>query len=561
MFKSIKIALRKRKADTRAHRGNRSSQADLTPEDVLNNELKHIKEAKTGNDISLQLIQQVLLDVHEARRQLDDITELATSHKEKQSESESVAEKVAITAKKLDIVHSYLIEAFQNPLDIVLHKAQYGENSFDLDMLPEYVIGRIMNYLDFEDKKSLREVSPRLAEVVLLEDPCLRQWTIRLSKDNERQVARFLEQAKSKGITALANFQLHFQAFGCSEDIPVVKTWQEHVFGLETFMQPHLASFHLPQLQILRLECWEFGVIVDADGQAFKKLIRKCAPSLKKLSLVSMTRAMRNPEPILADADAPLPPNLQSLALSHICQDEARLAVLDLCRNVTELDVDQCRGMSKLSKESLNLPALKHLAIGGRDGFAFLMVNALHVESLYVKKHDDCSYEYDSMHIAVPNDLPNLKTFVYLAPGLQVLDLVLDAGNISLERLVMNSSDYPSMTDVKMKRLKHLVLADRISDHETDVFEFILKKKVMSCVEHLTIYDLQKTGTLDAFHECRLPRLKELILFVGELTTLEPFRRHENILQHQYNKAQVHLQRGRFQTFLANFLKENCGSH
>ena len=217
-------------------------------------------------------------------------------------------------------------------------------------------------------------------------------------------------------------------------------------------MQPFLASFRLPKLETLRLECWEFEVKEDS-GQAFKKLIQMCAPSLKNLSLVSMTRAMQHdPQPILGDAGAPLPPNLQSLALSHICQDEARLAVLDLCRNITALDVDECWGMSKLSKESLHLPALKHLAVRGIDGFAFLMVNAQRVESLYVKKYDNCGYEYDSMHIAVPKDLPNLKTFVYLAPGLQVLDSVLDAGKNSLERLVMNSSDYPSITDVRMKR-------------------------------------------------------------------------------------------------------------
>ena len=63
------------------------------------------------------------------------MTELDIAQRDNQTETETVAEKVAAAAKKLDIVHGYLIEAFQNPLDIVLHKAQvnvsndFGQNN------------------------------------------------------------------------------------------------------------------------------------------------------------------------------------------------------------------------------------------------------------------------------------------------------------------------------------------------------------------------------------------------------------------------------------------------
>ena len=78
------------------------------------------QDSKTGNTVGLQLVQQVLLHVHEARKELNDVTELIAADKD----SKIIARKVSATSDKLRNVHNYLLQAFDAPMEVVLHKAQ-----------------------------------------------------------------------------------------------------------------------------------------------------------------------------------------------------------------------------------------------------------------------------------------------------------------------------------------------------------------------------------------------------------------------------------------------------
>ena len=68
------------------------------------------------------MIQEILLDVHDARIQVEDIKEACSSTLSELKES--VTERAECAAQKLDKVFNYLMEAFDNRMEIVLHKAQ-----------------------------------------------------------------------------------------------------------------------------------------------------------------------------------------------------------------------------------------------------------------------------------------------------------------------------------------------------------------------------------------------------------------------------------------------------
>ena len=70
-------------------------------------------------------MKHVLLDVHEALKQVEGLKELETASTRTAMKLKlAVAEKAEAAAEKLSKIHSYLIQAFDNKWEIVLHKAQ-----------------------------------------------------------------------------------------------------------------------------------------------------------------------------------------------------------------------------------------------------------------------------------------------------------------------------------------------------------------------------------------------------------------------------------------------------
>ena len=71
------------------------------------------------------MIQQVLLDVHEAKKEVDGLKELGEVTVDDGNElKKKVVERAEGALQKLDKLHTYLMGAFDNKLEIVLHKAQ-----------------------------------------------------------------------------------------------------------------------------------------------------------------------------------------------------------------------------------------------------------------------------------------------------------------------------------------------------------------------------------------------------------------------------------------------------
>ena len=69
------------------------------------------------------MLQEALLDVHKARQLIAQL-ELAAFQDDINKLKEFVAEKAGCAAKKLDRVHNYLMRAFDDKWEVVLHKAQ-----------------------------------------------------------------------------------------------------------------------------------------------------------------------------------------------------------------------------------------------------------------------------------------------------------------------------------------------------------------------------------------------------------------------------------------------------
>eukprot|EP00088_Acartia_fossae_P065583 TRINITY_DN8089_c0_g1_i6.p1 TRINITY_DN8089_c0_g1~~TRINITY_DN8089_c0_g1_i6.p1 ORF type:complete len:157 (-),score=41.80 TRINITY_DN8089_c0_g1_i6:59-499(-) len=109
---------------------------------------QQIQNANTAVQVPLEVIQQVLLDILQARKNIADIAELVSHSTVDNTElMESVGEKAECAEQKLVQVHNYLMEAFDSKLEIVLHKAQYGEKAFPLENLPDVPLKKIFHHL------------------------------------------------------------------------------------------------------------------------------------------------------------------------------------------------------------------------------------------------------------------------------------------------------------------------------------------------------------------------------------------------------------------------------
>ena len=92
------------------------------------NMIQIIQAANTEDRTDFKVFQQILLDIHEARKQVEDLKEIgASSEDDMKKLKESVVERAECAANKLDKVHDYLMLAFDNKMEIVLHKAQVSE--------------------------------------------------------------------------------------------------------------------------------------------------------------------------------------------------------------------------------------------------------------------------------------------------------------------------------------------------------------------------------------------------------------------------------------------------
>ena len=171
----------------------------------------------------------------------------------------------------------------------------------------------------------------------MLEDSSLRQWTINVDERNQDEVARHLEKAKDKGITALAKFQLHFEAKSYHIDkLHVVKTWQEHIYGLDAYLDPFLATLHLPNLEHVTLGCSALLLRdISKDPEVFQQVIRACGSNLTRLNLLHLRDSMLSPLASSSKSGDPLPPltKLSTLDLSFFTADcRPDMLILSICR-------------------------------------------------------------------------------------------------------------------------------------------------------------------------------------------------------------------------------------
>lgn len=102
------------------------------------------------------MFQQILLDIHEARKQVEDLKEIgASSEDDMKKLKESVVERAECAANKLDNVHDYLMLAFDNKMEIVLHKAQVSlNNSF---CILKFCFLQVLNHKLFGGHRSLAD--------------------------------------------------------------------------------------------------------------------------------------------------------------------------------------------------------------------------------------------------------------------------------------------------------------------------------------------------------------------------------------------------------------------
>ena len=170
-------------------------------------------------------------------------------------------------------------------------------------------------------------------------------------------------------------------------------------------------------------------------------------------------------------------------------------------------------------------------------------------------------FEYDGINhdFPIPTSLPKLKTFIYLEAKLPILGEVLEACEKTLERLVMTFPHFDTdVSDEPLPKLKTLVLVDRSGEQDSAIVDHMLTERSPP-LEHVAIYNLKFGCTLDAFHECELPHLKDLSMHVDEETTLEPFTKFEKKLKEEFPSAQVNLERKSFEKFLDHFTSSHCG--
>ena len=108
------------------------------------------------------MFQQILLDIHEARKQVEDLKEIgASSEDDMKKLKESVVERAECAANKLDKVHDYLMLAFDNKMEIVLHKAQVSLNNFFCILKFRFLI--------FENKNKKRQALEKERERYCIE--------------------------------------------------------------------------------------------------------------------------------------------------------------------------------------------------------------------------------------------------------------------------------------------------------------------------------------------------------------------------------------------------------
>ena len=87
------------------------------------NFLHFCQNSDTRDNPHLEVIKQVLKDVYEVRKELTDISELVATT-EDETVSSKIADKTSAATEKLDRVHNYLMESFNNPAEFVLYRAQ-----------------------------------------------------------------------------------------------------------------------------------------------------------------------------------------------------------------------------------------------------------------------------------------------------------------------------------------------------------------------------------------------------------------------------------------------------
>ena len=401
----------------------------------------------------------------------------------------------------------------------------------------------------------------------MLEDHTLRQWSIEVEDDNIHEVSRHLEQAKLKGISDLKNFKLHLDISDVEiDDLSLWQTWQKHVHSVHVVPPCSLAVAHTPSLEILSMYLIEYeeSEVIEMDRENLDQLLHLCLPNLKKLQLEGLYFGMADLS-TLSD----VPNKLETLILCNITKLAFVVPLLSLCRNVTKLEINYQDGWG--TEENLDLPALKHLTTDSSwDGFKFLHDNATHLKSVHLKE-SRCRIkptEYDILLMMDNQELPKLKTLIFMDPGLEhVLVNLITASVNSLENLIFCGRETPKR--VYPSKLRQVVFSFK-HVKETYMRMDIIASKPMINLEQVTLFDVYNNFSVEVFKDFSkfnrsLPNLKQISLFVDErdeYTDMQQVREDGSKLKSVYPTANVKVGRRGCQDFVDKFaLSQHCNGN
>ena len=400
--------------------------------------------------------------------------------------------------------------------------------------------------------------------MVISEDPTqrLRQWTIDIYPTYVRdKVVKHLKEAKAKGILDLAGFRLKLKLHEAMEKCPLVKCWNPYVYGLNIGLFFPLSTFKLPKLDALAVTCHNEDQhdnnYVSRDRKSMTDILQAWLPKLNRLQIKYLYFKL----PDLPALTAPRP-QLQTLVLLHNEYIGNVTPVLNLCQNITKLEVRHWNSTHFVATGeafNLELPALKHLTINNNyDGFRFLRDNATRLESLMIKESDINEALADPILLILNQmDMPVLKTFICLDHNLGAVVLhVVRASVNSLERLVYCGRSNNNTGLFHPRKLKQFVFSLKHLEPKWRQRNMALISEYNNpCLEQVAFYDVTDDYPVTAFKHMGywlkkvLGNLKEIGLFVDETdayTDLGRMSENGARLKDVYQDAAVRVGKGSF---------------
>eukprot|EP00088_Acartia_fossae_P011121 TRINITY_DN15588_c0_g1_i13.p1 TRINITY_DN15588_c0_g1~~TRINITY_DN15588_c0_g1_i13.p1 ORF type:complete len:559 (-),score=123.97 TRINITY_DN15588_c0_g1_i13:822-2423(-) len=489
---------------------------------------EQIRAAEPGGNLTLSVLKEVMVDTHQLAMEVDHLQQMCPKNSSEQELADSATE-------KLSHMQSYLGEAFNSNLDIVLHESQWGKKEFAIDLLPDVPVRNILYYLELEDKRNLRLVCRRFADRVLFADSKMRVWKMSLYKTDEVVLAdEFLDREQFNG-----KFWLHLE--DCRQKDPTLQflsSWCHNVVSLSMRLDSPL-GINLPNLVTLdlTLPAWPEGSDMNAALNTFLKMHTR---TLKRLRLGFF----------FAPKDLTYgglrAPKLEYLSLCNMKRD-CLLGAFDLGKNITALDLGYgVDVMADASPGDFYLPKLRQLRMKDVRSYNVISDNSKHLESLTI--------ELFRHNLGNQNDfqlnLPKIKTFAcrYRFEEPTVMQKVFSAAQNSLTTLIIDFQlkSVELLQIVRMDNLKELLVCP-LTRWTTKLIQENWRTLELLVVS----MERDNQGRVDVVG--KLPKLKKIIVLIDDETTLankELTMKEIEKLGENYKHAEVVIQKDKFVTFV-----------